>query len=97
MQTLREIAISTHAQGAILFVLAATWQYIMWFGRGAGENTEIVVQFPFYVLPLLTSALSLKALEQTVRGHQRSSRWVYLSIVAGLSPWPSLGLWFKSQ
>lgn len=97
MQTLREITIGTHTQSAILIVLAASWHYIMWFGRGNGENTAILVQFLFYVLPLLTSALSMKALGEIDRSHQRSSLWIHFSIVAGLSPWPSLGLWFISR
>jgi hypothetical protein len=96
MRALMQTTIGVRTQAVSILALAAGWHWIMWFGRKAGENTAVIIQALFYLLPLLTTLLSLSLIGTRLSAHQPRGLWVYLAALVGLSPWLALACWFIS-
>ena len=85
--------IGVRAQAVVMLAFVGLWHVALLFVHRQRENAPILWQALLFVLPFVTSLLSLIMLESRIRYRQPCGWWVYLVSGLGWVPW----IWYAYE
>jgi hypothetical protein len=74
-------------------LFAGMWHVILLTTRRRGENTAVILQALFYLLPLITLVFSLILLDSREGDRWAHAKWLWPAAAAGFSPFVTFGIY----
>jgi len=93
MNALRSANVDNRFLGMANLTSAAVWHPILFVAFRSRENTPVLLQGLFYLLPLLSLVISLVLVVGLVNRSQHCPAWLWLPVVAGFSPFVTFVLY----